>query len=70
MKEKWVIVTGAGAGIGKEIVKECVLKCYSVIACDSNEGALKQLAEDTKGHIETYVIDVKEGKGVRNLFIK
>lgn len=23
MKEKWIIVTGAGSGIGKEIVKEC-----------------------------------------------
>ncbi|MES9759457.1 SDR family NAD(P)-dependent oxidoreductase, partial [Priestia megaterium] len=62
MKGKWIIVTGAGSGIGKEIVKECVSKCYSVIACDINDEALRQLAEDTKGHIETYVVDVKNGK--------
>ncbi|MEH7166446.1 SDR family NAD(P)-dependent oxidoreductase, partial [Priestia megaterium] len=40
MKEKWIIVTGAGSGIGKEIVKECVSKCYSGIACDINDEAL------------------------------
>ncbi|MED4061567.1 SDR family oxidoreductase [Priestia megaterium] len=68
MKEKWIIVTGAGSGIGKEIVKECVSEGYSVIACDINDGALKQLAEDTKGHIETHVVDVKKGKDVKDLF--
>ena len=29
MKEKWIIVTGAGSGIGKEIVKECVEGLFS-----------------------------------------
>ncbi|MFP7735319.1 SDR family NAD(P)-dependent oxidoreductase [Priestia aryabhattai] len=54
MKEKWIIVTGAGSGIGKEIVKESVSNSYSVIACDINDGALRRLAEDTKGHIGHY----------------
>jgi 3-oxoacyl-[acyl-carrier protein] reductase len=45
-----------------------VLKSYSVIACDINGGALRQLAEDTKGHIETYVVDVKKGEDVKDLF--
>lgn len=69
MKEKWMIVTGAGSGIGKEIVKECVSEGYSVIACDINDGALKQLAEDTKGHIETHVVDVKKRKGCKRSFL-
>lgn len=41
MKEKWIIVMGVGSGIGKEIVKECVLKGYLVIVCDIIDGVLK-----------------------------
>ncbi|MED3822982.1 SDR family NAD(P)-dependent oxidoreductase [Priestia flexa] len=38
-----VIVTGAGAGIGKEIVTSCLSERAHVVACDISEDSLNEL---------------------------
>lgn len=38
-----IIVTGAGAGIGKEIVTSCLSERAHVVACDISEDSLNEL---------------------------
>ncbi len=43
LKNKKIIITGAGSGIGREIVKQCLDEGASVVACDINEYSLQEL---------------------------
>lgn len=54
-----MIITGAASGIGKEIVKHCLHEGATVIACDINENALKELKKSMDDHVlDTYQLDV------------
>jgi NAD(P)-dependent dehydrogenase (short-subunit alcohol dehydrogenase family) len=43
LKRRKIIITGAASGIGKEIVKQCLSKSATVIACNINEHSLNDL---------------------------
>jgi NAD(P)-dependent dehydrogenase (short-subunit alcohol dehydrogenase family) len=43
LKRRKITITGAAFGIGKEIVKQCLSKSATVIACDINEHSLNDI---------------------------
>ncbi|MGJ3198098.1 SDR family NAD(P)-dependent oxidoreductase [Peribacillus frigoritolerans] len=71
LKNRKVIVTGAGSGIGKEIVKQCLREGASVIACDINEHSLYDLKRsmDDRYVLNTYHLDVSNHGEVVNFFV-
>ncbi|UPO90604.1 SDR family oxidoreductase [Niallia sp. Man26] len=70
LKKRKVIVTGAGSGIGKEIVKGCLNEGASVIACDINGNSLNNLslAMDDRNVLYTYQLDVSKYEAVTKFF--
>jgi NAD(P)-dependent dehydrogenase (short-subunit alcohol dehydrogenase family) len=61
VKDKAVIVTGAGSGIGREIVVQYCKAGAKVLAADVQEGSLQTLAEEVKssgGVIEVMKVNV------------
>lgn len=71
LKNRKIIITGAASGIGKEIVKQCLIEGASVIACDINEYSLHSLKQsmDNPNFLHTYQLDVSKYKEVANFFI-
>ncbi|UFU00095.1 SDR family oxidoreductase [Radiobacillus kanasensis] len=65
-----LIVTGAGSGIGKAIVNQCLHEGASVIACDVNEQYLNELKQSTdkRDSLYTYQIDVSDYERVSVFF--
>ncbi|HOP65668.1 MAG TPA: SDR family NAD(P)-dependent oxidoreductase [Bacilli bacterium] len=57
LKNKKIIVTGAGSGIGKELTKILVKKGAHVIAVDINEKSLEKLKKEVK-NVSTYIVDI------------
>lgn len=56
---KNIIVTGAGNGIGKELVRILLMKGATVAALDISEESLNNLKEEFKGSkLETFAVDV------------
>ncbi|WP_408011160.1 SDR family NAD(P)-dependent oxidoreductase [Pseudalkalibacillus sp. A8] len=70
LKNRKVIITGGAYGIGKEIVKQCLLEGASVIACDINESSLHELKRSTDDQyvLHTYQVDVSEYEEVAKFF--
>ena len=66
---KVAVVTGAGGGIGREIVKELLHRGAKVVAVDINPGLLKRLRENLGryGALYTYRIDITDFNSVKDL---
>ena len=66
LKNKNAIVTGAGSGVGKELVKQMLKKGCRVAAVDVNEDSLKKLEEEIKSKkLKTYVVDMGSEKSIK-----
>lgn len=74
LKNKKVLVTGAGSGIGKELVKQLVKIGASVIAVDININNLNVLkAELNSNKLSVYILDVSDSDAInkfKDLYIK
>lgn len=65
---KTIIVTGAGGGIGREIVAELLRRGAAVVACDRNEAALAALkAETASDRLSTHALDITDREAVEGL---
>lgn len=63
VKDKTIIVTGAGGGVGRELTRELLSRGASVAALDINKEALqetKQLSEAQSKKISIHVIDITD----------
>lgn len=63
VRNKVIVVTGAGNGMGREIVLNLLAKGASVAAVDMNETALQEtanLAADQKANLATFVLNVTD----------
>ena len=62
---KKVIVTGAGNGIGKELVLTLLSKGAIVAGLDVNKAALDALEEEVKSdRLKTYEVDVSKKSNI------
>jgi short-subunit dehydrogenase len=62
-QQKIVVITGAGAGMGRSLAIQFAGRGATVILSDRNEATLletKKLVEAAKGHAKTYKVDVGE----------
>lgn len=67
VKDKVILVTGGGNGMGREIVLHLLAKGAKVIAIDRNESALKEtalFAESEDDSLKTFVVDITNRKDV------
>jgi NAD(P)-dependent dehydrogenase (short-subunit alcohol dehydrogenase family) len=70
LEKKVVFVTGAGSGIGRELVLELLKRKASVAALDKNAGALEEtaaLAGALGASLQSYCVDVRDRAGVEAL---
>ncbi|MFS0880590.1 SDR family NAD(P)-dependent oxidoreductase [Metabacillus niabensis] len=70
VSDKVVVVTGAGGGIGRELVFNLLSKGASVAAIDRSEGALKETviqAGDRGGKLSTHIVNLTEREEVEVL---
>lgn len=66
VKDKKIIVTGAGSGIGKELTRELLNKGAYVIALDISGDSLDKLKlELNSTKLSTYVVDVSNEEALR-----
>lgn len=66
LRDKTILVTAAGQGIGKASALACAREGASVIATDINSALLAQLAEEGDGLV-TRVLDVRDSAAVGRL---
>ena len=68
IKNKRVIVTGAGAGIGKELVLQLLLKGAYVIALDINEKGLENTKEFSGNNekLSLHIVDISDDESINN----
>jgi short-subunit dehydrogenase len=65
VKNKKIIVTGAGSGIGRELTKNLISKGAYVAALDINEANLVSLKEELNtDHLYTYIVDVSNDESI------
>ena len=70
VQNKVIVVTGAGSGMGREIVLNLLSKGASVVAVDMNEATLQEtanLAGDKKDKLATFVLNVTDKEAVEAL---
>lgn len=70
IENKTILVTGAGSGIGKELVLTLLGKGAKVAAVDMHAEALEELkkaAGDKANRISTHVLNITDKAGVANL---
>ena len=66
-KDKVVVVTGAGQGIGKTVAQRFYQDGATVCLLDMNEKALKQVAEETNADVSRFTVwtvDISDSKKV------
>lgn len=72
MKKDYWLITGAGSGIGKEIVRDLLGRGERILALDINQEALVQLSqmkEAHRGHVEHMCVDVTKTEQVKTLLV-
>jgi len=70
IKNKTILVTGAGSGIGKELVLALLKKGAKIAAVDIHEDALQELQKSVGGkgdRLATYVVDISDKVAVEKL---
>lgn len=70
VKDKVIVVTGGGNGIGRELVLHLLARGASVAAVDINQPALQEtarLAGDWVANLSTHVVDLTDQKAVEAL---
>jgi short-subunit dehydrogenase len=73
IKDKVIIVTGGGNGVGRELVLNLLSKEAKVITVDINETALQEtakLAGKKQNLLTTFVIDITNKASIQELFEK
>ena len=61
IKNKNIIITGAGSGIGRELTLQLLNKGASVIALDINKDNLKFLENELNNkNLKTYAVDISD----------
>lgn len=63
LKDKLILITAAGQGIGRASAAACAREGARVIATDINEAALSTLRDEAPG-IETHLLDARDGEAV------
>lgn len=69
VKNKTIVVTGGGNGMGRELVLQLLAKGAKVAAVDIKESALLELttlAGDKTGNLSTHVLDITDNVAVSN----
>lgn len=72
VKNKKIVVTGGGNGVGRELVLELIQKGATVLAVDINEAALevtRQLTSNSKRYF-SYRVDLSDREAVSQFAIK
>ena len=64
---KTVVVTGAGSGMGRQLVLELVSRGAKVAAVDMREETLEETKSLAKGEVATFVIDITDAAAVAAL---
>lgn len=67
VKNKTILVTGAGGGIGRELTLNLISRGAKVVACDVNKEALDELKKTAGDAASTYVTDITDRKTVEKL---
>lgn len=70
VKDKTIVVTGGGSGMGRELVLELLHRGARVATLDINEEALLETARlvpDHKERISTHVINITDKQAIENL---
>ena len=62
LKEKIVVITGGGSGLGYYIAKKMVAEVAKVIITGRNEEKLKKAVNEFKNNAEYYVYDIQDIK--------
>ncbi len=70
LKEKVAVVTGAGAGIGKEISLKLAEEGCRVVLCSRNKEKLKDIAELIGDDVLVVPTDIRVEKQVRSMICK
>lgn len=69
VKNKKIIVTGGGSGIGRELVLELLNRGATVIALDINRESLDgtaELAGDKRNAMTTMILDITDREGIQD----
>ena len=67
LKDKVILVTGAGNGIGKELVLTLIQKGAKVAAVDVRADSLEELKNTVKNNLTTHLVDITDKDAVEKL---
>ncbi len=67
VKDKVILVTGAGGGIGKELTLNLISRGAKVAACDINKDALEELKKVAGDKVSIYIVDITDRNAVEKL---